>query len=118
MHGLPKLQRYSTLVNTFPDPLHIGSQASLIATIFVEFFCSILLILGVAVRVVLIPLIFTMLVIIFMVHAGDSMSKVELPLLYLSIYCVLFLGGSGHFSLNLSSFLPNNKWINWLFDIS
>jgi putative oxidoreductase len=45
-HGYEKLQSLLAGSTDFPDPLHVGGQISLALTVFAEFFCSILLILG------------------------------------------------------------------------
>ena len=45
-HGWPKLAGFSTKAAKFPDPLGVGSEASLVLAIFAEVFCSILLALG------------------------------------------------------------------------
>ncbi|MDZ7896996.1 MAG: DoxX family protein [Arcicella sp.] len=45
-HGYDKLQSLLAGSTDFPDPLHIGGQMSLALTVFAEFFCSILLALG------------------------------------------------------------------------
>lgn len=99
-HGLPKLKSliFSKEIN-FPDPLSIGSMPSLLLTSFSEFFCSLLLILGLFTRASLIPLIVTMLVAAFVHHAEDPFSQKEKALLFLMIYIFLFLTGPGKYSL-------------------
>jgi putative oxidoreductase len=79
----------------------------LILTVFAEFVCSILLIVGLGTRLALIPLIITMLVAVFIVHAPDGMDKKEHGLMYLLPYFALFLLGSGKFSLD--AFLKKEK---------
>ena len=100
-HGYGKLmQFFSGDKITFADPLGIGDTASLALTVFAEFICSILIILGLGTRLAAIPLIITMLVAVFIVHAADGMSHQELPLLYLFSYVLLMLTGSGKYSLD------------------
>ena len=65
-----------------------------------EVVAAILLILGLGTRFVLIPLIITMLVAFFIVHADDPFSKKELALLYLIPFISLFLTGPGKYSLD------------------
>src|SRR5215510_6828345 len=67
-HGLPKLIGFSERKNSFADPIGLGKTLSLTLTIGAEFFCSIFLILGLFTRVALVPLMFTMTVVIFVVH--------------------------------------------------
>ena len=87
----------------FADPIGIGTTASLVLTVFAEFFCSIFLIFGVATRLSAIPLLITMLVAAFIVHANDGFRKQELALLYATTYLVLAISGAGKFSVD--------KWI-------
>ena len=87
----------------FADPIGVGPTASLVLTVFAELFCSIFLIFGVATRLSAIPLLITMLVAAFIVHAGDGFGKQELALLYATLYLVLAIAGAGKFSVD--------KWI-------
>ncbi|WP_289198413.1 DoxX family protein [Bacteroides acidifaciens] len=60
MHGLYKINDFDQMALTFPDPLGIGSELSLILAIFGEAFCSMMLILRLLTRLSLIPMMFTM----------------------------------------------------------
>jgi putative oxidoreductase len=97
-HGYDKLQNLLAGSTDFPDPLHIGGQLSLALTVFAEFFCSILLALGLFTRFALIPLIICMVVIVFVVSAKESLDDKEHALLYLVAYLALFCTGAGKFS--------------------
>lgn len=99
-HGWPKIANFSDYLNRFADPLGLGPALSLQATIFAEFFCAILVALGLLTRVALIPLIITMAVVTFIVHAGDAFGDKELSLLYLANFLVLFFTGPGKYSLD------------------
>ena len=99
-HGWPKIANFSDYLNRFADPLGLGPALSLQATIFAEFFCAILVALGLLTRVALIPLIITMAVVTFIVHAGDAFGDKELSLLYLVNFLVLFITGPGKYSLD------------------
>ncbi len=50
IHGIGKINNYEMLFTTFPDPLGIGSEASLVLIIGAETICSLLLIVGLFVR--------------------------------------------------------------------
>ena len=117
-HGWPKLMRYADLSQRFSDPLGIGSEMSLILVIFAEVFCSILLITGTAIRFATIPLMITMFVASFIVHADDPIRKIELPLMYLGIYLVLFIGGAGKYALRFRRIASKHPISKWLFDIT
>lgn len=99
-HGWPKIANFSDYLNRFADPLGLGPALSLQATIFAELFCAILVALGLLTRVALIPLIITMAVVVFIVHAGDAFGDKELSLLYLVVFSVLFITGPGKYSLD------------------
>ena len=104
VHGLPKLM---TLVSGEPVqfPALIGTPAiSLGLAVFAEVICSILILMGLATRLATIPLIITMLVAVLYIHGADPFAKQEMGLHYLVGYVVLFLTGSGRYSLD--------NWIN------
>lgn len=84
----------------FADPLGLGVTISLILAVFAEFFCSLFLALGLATRLASIPLIVTMSVAAFIVHAEDAFSGKEMSLLYLLIYVILLIAGAGKYSID------------------
>lgn len=99
-HGLGKLLNYSEMSTQFPDPIGLGPQVSLIATIFAEFVCAGLLIVGAATRLAALPLAFTMLVAAGVVHGADPWAKKEFALLFAIPCLTLMLTGGGMFSLD------------------
>lgn len=99
-HGQYKLRDYGEMVDTFPDPLGIGSQFSLILTIFAECICSSLLVIGLLTRLAVIPLIITMAVALFLVHADDPWSKKELAASYFYGFSAILLTGPGRISVD------------------
>ena len=98
-HGIPKLQKLLAGNLAFADPFGIGSTPSLILVIFAEVFCSALIVLGIATRLASIPLIVTMSVAAFMIHANDAFASKEMALLYLLIFITILVYGSGKFAL-------------------
>lgn len=99
-HGWPKLQKLINGNFQFGDPLGISPEASLVLTVFAEVVCSILLILGLVTRLAVIPLIVTMAVAFFIVHAADDFKTKELALFYLGIFLCIFFTGPGKLSLD------------------
>jgi putative oxidoreductase len=99
-HGWGKLQGILNGELGFADPIGIGELPSLFLTIFAELVCGILVALGLFTRAALIPLIITMVVAVFIIHADDPFSKQEFGLLFLVPYLTLFLTGPGKFSLD------------------
>lgn len=97
-HGLPKLLDFSNKMHSFPDPLGLGSTVSLTLSVSAEFLCAILVVVGIFTRFTVIPLVIAMAVAFFVVHAGDSMVKKELALLYLLGFSAILAAGPGKFS--------------------
>lgn len=82
----------------FADPIGIGPAASLGLAVFAEFVCSLLLIFGVATRFTIIPLIITMLVAGFIVHADDVFHVKEKAFLFLTVFITIAIAGAGKIS--------------------
>lgn len=99
-HGYGKLTHFSEMQTKFMDFMGLGMSTSLALVVFAEFFCSLLLIAGLATRFVLIPLTITMLVAVFKAHSGDIFGDGQTAFLYLAIYIALMLKGSGKFSVD------------------
>lgn len=99
IHGIDKMSNFSYLSQTFPDVLGFGSYMSLMLAIFAEFCCSMFLIAGLLVRVMILPMIVTMAVAFFDVH--DAMlPEGELALVYLVVFIILYIVGPGRYSLD------------------
>lgn len=115
-HGLPKLNRlFSSGEIKFGDPLGIGTIPSLALTVFAEFFCSILLILGFFTRGALIPLIIAMAVAGFIHHSADPFLQKEKAFLFLLIFVGQFIFGPGKYSLNrMIKIKTTNRMIKFL----
>ncbi len=76
----------------FPDPVGLGSTFALSLIMFAEFFCSLLLIVGLFSRLATVPLMIGMSVAAFFAHAGQPFMAMELPIIYLCIYlCNIFI---------------------------
>ena len=100
-HGAKKyMMLFSGDPIQFADPIGIGQTNSLILAFVAEFICSVFILIGFATRLVVLPLIVTMFIIIFIVHAPDGFEKQELPGLYLAIYVLLLITGSGKYSID------------------
>lgn len=97
-HGLPKLLDFGAKAADFPDPLGVGSAASLSLAIVGEVFASALIVVGLGTRAAAVPFLFTMLVAAFVVHADDPWARKELAVLYAVGAVTLLLTGAGRFS--------------------
>ena len=100
-HGIPKLQKFMAGPPfQFGDPLGLGVTASFYLIFFAEFFCSILLILGLLTRLAVIPLFIGMLVVVTLVKWGQGFGEMEMALLYLTSFLAIFMLGPGKYSLD------------------
>lgn len=101
VHGVEKFDTlYAGGPFEFPDPLGVGPAASLSLAVFAEVLCSGLLLVGFATRLVTIPLIITMYFAVFVIHGSHGFEKQELGGLYLLIYVLLLVTGSGKYSVD------------------
>lgn len=100
-HGMPKLSKLLAGGEIqFGDPIGVGPTLSLIMVVFAEFFCSILIGIGLGTRLAVIPLMITMLVAAFISHGPDPFRQKEMALLYLLLYLALLVIGSRKYSLD------------------
>lgn len=100
VHGISKFALLNESPVPFIDLMGIGAEASLWIAILVEVGCSVLILFGLGTRFAVIPLIVTMLVAVFIVHSNDPFAHQELGLHYLLVYVLLFLTGSGKYSMD------------------
>lgn len=99
-HGWGKFNKLISGDLSFGNPIGIGEGPSLFLAVVGEFLCPILLIVGYKSRLSSIPPAITMLVAALIVHADDPFRKQEFPLLYFFGFVVIFLLGSGKYSLD------------------
>ena len=99
-HGIDKWANYQELSAVFPDPLGIGSPLSLGLAIFGELACSMAFIIGFLYRLAMIPMIFTMCVAFFIVHADDPFAVKELAFVYLVGFVLVYIVGPGKFAVD------------------
>lgn len=97
-HGIQKWSNFQELSTAFPDPLGIGSELSLSLAIFGELFCSMGFIVGFLYRLAMIPMIFTMVIAFFVIHANDVFAVKELAFVYLVVFVLMYLAGPGKYS--------------------
>lgn len=103
-HGIGKLQNYNAIVNSFPDPLGIGSAVSFAIITFVEVGCSVLIIMGLFTRLATLPLVFGMFVATFIAFPDKSFAAGELSFVYMGIYIMLLISGGGRYAIDAFMF--------------
>jgi putative oxidoreductase len=90
---------FNELSTTFPSVFGFGSYMTLMVAIFTEFCCSLFLMTGLLLRIMVIPMIISMGVAFFDVHDA-ILPEGELALIYMITFFILFLIGPGRFSLD------------------
>ena len=100
-HGIPKLvMLFSGQPMQFPPVFGMSPELSLALAVVAEVLCSIFILIGLGTRLAVIPLAITMIIAAFVVHENDPLSVKESALQYLLVYVVLFVTGSGKFSVD------------------
>lgn len=99
LHGIDKMINFQVLSENYPSVLGFGSYMTLMVTIFCEFCCSLFLISGLLVRIMVLPMIAAMAVAFFDIHDG-FLPEGELSLIYLSVFVILYVVGPGRYSLD------------------
>lgn len=98
-HGIAKIQNFTALRDGFPDPVGWGVGLSLVMIILVEVGGSLMVLAGLLTRFAVIPLIFAM-IMAMTTYPEMSLGSIELPLLYLGMYVVIFTAGPGKCSVD------------------
>lgn len=99
-HGATKIASFNEMFDQFPDLIGIGSGATLVLVILAEFGGGILVLTGLITRLAVIPIFITMVVAFFVVHASDPFQAKELALVYMILSVIVFLVGSGKYSID------------------
>lgn len=100
-HGFPKLMKLMSGAEIqFLDPFGFGMTATFVLAMLAEFVGGILVIVGYGTRLAVIPLMITMLSAAFLAHGDDPFSVKEKPLLFFLCFALLFVLGSGRYSLD------------------
>lgn len=101
-HGFGKLMNVLGGNFQFLDPIGLGPEVSLILAAFAEGICAFLILIGFWTRLAAVFLIINMLVAVLFVHipGGDSLGDMELPLMYLGLFIVIFLLGPGKYAID------------------
>jgi len=99
-HGYTKLEAYEQILPNFKDLIGIGSKLSFNLVIFAELICGFLVTIGLVTRLAVIP-IFIAMVVAYFIALGDAAFTVkELALVFLALSFVIFILGSGKYSVD------------------
>lgn len=99
-HGYQKLIHYSDMFSKFPNFLGLSSSITLGLVIFAEFFCALLITIGLFTRLACIPLTISTGYALVKAHNWDVFGKGELATLYLAVFIALLLTGPGKASVD------------------
>lgn len=99
-HGIDKWANYQNLSSVFPDPLGVGSPISLGLAIFGEVACSIAFMAGFLYRLAMLPMMFTMGVAFFVIHADHPFETKEIAFIYLFVFIIMYIVGPGKLALD------------------
>jgi putative oxidoreductase len=105
-HVIPKLQHFQDELHNFPDPLGVGHATSFGLSLLGEGVCATLVMFGALTRLSCLPIIFTMLMVLWLAIQGFEGADVQAALLYALPYVTLAFTGPGRISFDtrLSAF--------------
>ena len=99
-HGYQKVIHYDEYLTYFTDIIGIGIKLSYNLLIFAELVCGFLVAIGFLTRLTVIPIFIAMAVAYFIGHGKDAFQIKELAFLFLLLSIVIFVLGSGRFSMD------------------
>ncbi len=99
-HGWLKIDMYATYQPMMTDIIGIGAKLSYDLLILAEFGCGILVTLGFLTRLTILPILFSMCIAYFIAHKADSFDKKELVFVFIVLPVIVFIVGSGKYSLD------------------
>ena len=108
-HGWEKLTGYSTMVQHFPDPIHIGPHAGLAYALLTDGICTVLIAAGLFTRPASALLIINLLTAFFFVHHAAFLTDghVELVAVYIVVFASILILGPGRFSVDAGMKVPH-----------
>ena len=107
--GYLKISAYKQMLSMMGDPIGIGTELSLVLVIFAELFCGFFVAIGFLTRLTVIPILIVMIVVLFVVHIKDQFVMIQLPFVYWLLCFVIFIYGSGKFSVDYLLFNRKNR---------
>lgn len=106
-HGWGKLMTFSDQVAKRDGFLGMPGELAASLLVLSEGLCAVLLGIGLATRIVSVPLLITMGVAAFIAHGGDPFGDKELALFYGTAYLMFFFTGPGKYSVD---YLIDKRW--------
>jgi len=105
LHGWTKLSTFQEMSGKFPDPLGLGSKASLSLAVFGEVAGALFIILGLFTRLGALSCAITMAVAFFVTHGAKlkGSGNGELAFIYLAGFVAILIAGPGRFAIDGST---------------
>ncbi len=98
VHGLKKLVKDGGTEEVVPNPLHLPPKLNQAIADFSDLVAPVLVALGLATRLSVLPILAVTLTGYFVVHRKDVLSVRDIPYMYSLSYLFIFLVGAGRFS--------------------
>lgn len=99
-HGWPTLANWWKGEISYPDPLGLGQNLTMVMMGSLEAVATLMIVVGILTRPASLMLAVGFSVAVFVVHGADDFGTKELPYLYMVAYWSIFLIGAGRFSLD------------------
>ena len=106
--GFQKIEHYHQYLPMFKDYTGLGIKTSYNLVIFAEYFCGILVTIGLLTRLAVVPIFITMMVVVFVALKGKGFNDKQLAFLFLILCIVIFILGSGKYSVDALLFKKRN----------
>ncbi len=107
--GYGKIEHYHQYLPMFKDYIGLGVKTSYNLVIFAEFFCGILVSIGLLTRLAVIPVLIAMIVVVFIALKDKGFNDKQLAFLFLILSLVIFVLGSGKYSADALLFKRRDK---------
>jgi putative oxidoreductase len=107
--GYQKIEHYDQYLPMFKDYTGLGVKMSYNLVIFAEFFCGLLVAIGLFTRLAVIPILIAMIVVVFIALKGQAFNDKQLAFLFLVLSLVIFILGGGKYSVDALLFRKKNN---------
>jgi putative oxidoreductase len=108
-HGWPTLFNWWKGEISYPDPLGLGENLTMLLMGSIEAFCATFVVLGIFTRISAFFVASGFTVAVLVVHGADSFAVKELAYMYMAGFWSVFFLGPGKFSLDSLIFSRNQK---------
>jgi putative oxidoreductase len=99
-HGWPTLANWWKGEISYPDPLGLGQNLTMVMMGSLEAVATLMIVVGILTRPASLMLAVGFSVAVLVVHGADDFGTKELPYLYMVAYWAIFLIGPGRFSMD------------------